>query len=146
MSRGLEDSVEHDHTRLEVIWEDLQLLVQGLVSTGGRDERADAVRYWRELTSLLQAHFEKEEATLFHELVQERPEMAAKVAILTRQHRLIDEKIVRLGAMIMGSEGGPPLLAQDLLKTWRGLDALWENHTEEEWRALAHLRDDSMPR
>lgn len=138
------EGIEHDHTRLDVLFEDLEATArQGLQEQGDPTMLEDAQLIWQHLHEEILSHLAREERFLFTMLSEEYPELIPELQALVSQHKLLRRQIQGIGAALHAEPGVLELAQASFDRLWSELAGLWTEHSAREWALLTRIREDS---
>lgn len=143
--RSLEH-IEHDHTRIDVLFEDLGATARMVIQySTDVDILEDTRQTWQHLLEELLGHFGREEHLLFKPLALQRPELMASIQQVTQQHTVLRSTLQSLGQALCTDGASSELLSQQFESQWPLLQALWDEHSALEWKLLEPLRAEMTP-
>jgi iron-sulfur cluster repair protein YtfE (RIC family) len=128
--------IEHDHTQLDVLFEDLRAVSQQGLSASDEELLQDARTNWTFLQEEIARHFGKEERKLFAVLAEQYPALRESFDALAKQHQTIRRELVELGQMLKGPPEEVATRQESFDMRWQALEALWELHSNTEWELL----------
>lgn len=138
--RSLEH-IEHDHTRIDVLFEDLGATARMVIQyTTDVDILEDTRQTWQHLLEELLGHFGREEHLLFRPLALQHPEMMESIQQVTQQHVVLRSTLQSLGQALFSDGASSEQLTQQFESQWLFLQALWDEHSALEWKLLEPLR------
>lgn len=136
------DGVEHDHTRLDVLFEDLgAIAAQSLRNLEDPTLLEDARSAWQHLHEEIAAHLAREERWLFTRLASEMPGLKADLDGLVAQHVALRRQLHGIAALLLGGDGTLELAKASFEHLWRELAGLWAEHSAREWDLLKSIRN-----
>lgn len=135
------DGIEHDHTRLDVLFEDLGAMAAlGLQSLEDPTFLEDAQSAWQLFHEELASHLYREERGLFSDLAKKLPEWKAEIDGLIAQHVAIRRQLQGVAQALGGSPETLGLARASFDHLWRELAKLWAEHSAREWDMLTRIR------
>lgn len=146
-------TIQHDHTRLDILFEDLRALTQqGLA--GEIELLVDAREQWETLRQDIARHFVGEERSLLEPLARRFPAFRTQLEVLPGQHLTILSLLARMGPLfedgsrptspsdstLPGSTvSGPTHSGTEIEALWKSLDQLWQEHSALEWKIIQEI-------
>lgn len=131
-------TIQHDHTRLDILFEDLRALTQqGLA--GEIELLADAREQWETLRQDIARHFVGEERSLLEPLARRFPAYKAQLEQLPAQHVTLLSMLARLGPLFEEGPHAPTLKGTEIEALWKSLDQLWQEHSALEWKIIQEI-------
>jgi hemerythrin-like domain-containing protein len=130
-------SLHHDHTELDVLFENLDAAAS--LALGGQTDPElldDAFLQWQNIQSEIEAHFSREEQGLFLELAVCLSHQRELLANLIRQHSALRRLLLEVGSLLnlCLTEDSPQ--RQGVEQRLRELRALWRAHADYEWQLI----------
>lgn len=137
------ERIEHDHTRIDVLFEDLGATARLVVSqTVDADLLEDSRQTWRHLLEELLGHFGREEHLLFRPLALQEPALSDALQQVTAQHTVLRNMLQVIGNGLLSDGEAFEALASSFDAQWQALQQLWDEHSALEWQLLEPLRVD----
>lgn len=136
-------TIQHDHTRLDILFEDLRALTQqGLA--GEIELLVDAREQWETLRQDIARHFVGEERSLLEPLARRFPAFRTQLEVLPGQHLTILALLARLGPLFEdgsrpSTSSGPTPPITEIEALWKSLDQLWQEHSALEWKIIQEI-------
>ena len=125
--------IEHDHTRLDLLLEDLEAVARQGLNAGDEELLQDARTTWSHLYAEIARHFGNEERKIFQVLSSVYPELKGPLDQLTAEHRVLRTVLTRIGQMLEGSVEEVALRRGGFDEQWQELTRLWTAHADMEW-------------
>lgn len=133
--------LEHDHTRLDVLLEDLEVISRMALQLRQEPEMLeDARQSWHHMFEEILGHFAREEHRLFRQLVQWLPALSLQLEELQNQHLEMRNMLQQIGTLLQGDPDELEALTAQFEAHWQGLKTLWTNHSATEWELLDGVR------
>jgi len=134
--------IQHDHTQLEVLFEDLLLIArQAFMSAEELELMEDASAQWSCLQQEIAGHFGREERKIFSPLGSAYPEHAETLQALSSQHQTLRHELVAFEQLLRGSAAEVASHQKEFEARWATFAVLWQAHSELEWKLLQTIRE-----
>lgn len=131
--------LEHDHTRLDVLLEDLEVISRMAIRLREEPEMLeDARQSWLHMFEELVGHFAREEHRLFRQLVKAVPALEADLLDLQKQHLEMRGQLQQIGRLLQGDLDELIQLESHFDHYW----TVWTAHSATEWEILDRVRSE----